>query len=134
MKKEGTMSKGLRLTFLVHAVVAVLSGLLLLVIPGRFLLFIGWAPIDPIASRLLGAALLALAWSSFRGWRAVEWGQVAILVELEVVFTVLACVGLLRHLLFGWWPLVPWLVFAVFALFAAAWIFSLARGRAQKTR
>ena len=94
------MSKALKSTFLVHAVFAALGGAVLLLIPGRFLVWLGWAPIDPIISRLFGAALLALAWSSFQGWRAREWGQVAILVQLEAVFTVLACVGLLRHLLF----------------------------------
>jgi len=123
------VSKGLRLTFLIHVVVCVIAGLFLFLIPGRFLLFVGWAPIDPIASRLLGAVMLALAWGSFRGWRAREWAEVEILVELEVIFTVLACVGLLRHLLFGWWPWMPWLIFALFALFAVAWIVFLVQGK-----
>jgi len=73
--------------------------------------------------------MLALAWGSFRGWRAREWAEVEILVELEVIFTVLACVGLLRHLLFGWWPWMPWLIFALFALFAVAWIVFLVQGK-----
>ena len=123
------MSKALKTTFLVHAVVAALAGALLLLIPGRFLQALGWAPIDPILSRLLGAAFLALAWSSFRGWRASEWAQVAILVELEAVFTVLGCVGLLRHLLFSRYPLMVWLVFALFLAFAIAWLVFLLRGR-----
>jgi hypothetical protein len=123
------MSKALKTTFLVHAVVAALAGLLLLLIPGRFLQALGWAPIDPILSRLLGAAFLALAWSSFRGWRASEWAQVAILVELEAAFTVLGCVGLLRHLLFSRYPLMVWLVFAVLLVFAIAWLVFLLRGR-----
>jgi hypothetical protein len=125
------MSKALRTTFVVHATVAVVFGALMLFIPGRFLKALGWVPIDPIISRLLGAALLALAWSSFRGWRASEWAEVAILVELEAAFTVLACVGLLRHLLFARYPLVVWLDLAVFALFAIAWGFFLVRGRAK---
>ena len=70
------MSKALKTTFLVHAIFAALGGGILLLIPGRFLLWLGWAPIDPIMSRLFGAALLALAWSSFQGWRAREWAQV----------------------------------------------------------
>jgi hypothetical protein len=123
------MSKALKVTFLVHAVVAGLAGVLLLLIPGRFLLALGWAPIDPILSRLLGAAFLALGWSSFRGWRATEWLQVAILVELEAVFTVLGCVGLLRHLLFARYPIVVWLDFVVLLAFAIAWIVLLLRGR-----
>ncbi|MGD8462614.1 MAG: hypothetical protein PVI09_01985 [Anaerolineae bacterium] len=123
------MSKALKTTFLVHALIAAASGAVLLLIPGRFLLWLGWAPIDPIMSRLLGAALLALAWSSFQGWRAREWADVATLVQAEAVFTVLACVGLLRHLLFGRWPLMVWLLFAVFAAFAVAWIVFLVRHR-----
>ena len=121
------MSKALNITFLIHAIVSVVGGLLLLIIPGRTLLFFGWAPIDPITSRLLGAALLALAWSSFRGWQATERVQVQILVELEAVFTVLACVGLLRHLLFARYLPIVWLLFAVFAVFAIAWILFLVR-------
>jgi hypothetical protein len=122
------MSKSLRTTFLVHAVVGVIFGVPMLLAPGRLLTWLRWRPIDPIISRLLGAALLALAWSSFRGWRAEDRRRVAILLEMEVVFTVLGCVGLLRHLLFGAFPLVPWMVFAIMAIFAAAWIISLVGG------
>ena len=80
-----------------------------------------------MSNRVLGAALLALAWSSFRGWMAAERARVTILVEMEAVFAVLACVGLLRHLLFGRWPLVPWLALALFLAFALAWIYFLVR-------
>lgn len=116
------MSKRLKLTFLTHAIIAAVPGLLLLTIPGRFLLALGWAPIDPVLSRVLGAAFLALAWSSIRAWQANGWGAVHTLVELELAFTTLACIGLLRHLLFARWPLMVWLLFAVFAGYAAAWL------------
>jgi hypothetical protein len=122
-----TMPKAMRTTFLIHALVCVVGGLLLLIIPGRTLLALGWAPIDPILGRVLGAALLALGWSSFRGWQATEWAQVRVVVELEAVFSALACVGLLRHLLFAHWPLTVWLLFAVFFLFALAWTVFLVR-------
>jgi hypothetical protein len=117
-----TMPKALKTTFLIHAVVSVVGGLLLLAIPGRTLQFFGWAPVDPILSRVLGAALVALGWSSFRGWQATERAQVQVVVELEAAFTALACVGLLRHLLFSRYPLMVWLLFAVFFIFAVAWI------------
>jgi hypothetical protein len=121
------MSSALRITFLIHTVVSLVFGALLLLIPGRFLQLLDWAPIDPIGSRLLGAALLALAWSSFRGWLATERKQVRIVIEMEAVFTVLACVGLLRHLLFARYPIVPWVVLAVFLIFAVAWTLFLVR-------
>jgi len=119
------MSKALKFTFLIHAVVALILGALLLIIPGRFLGWVGWTPVEPIINRVLGAALLALAWSSFRGWLATERAQVAILVEMEAAFTVLGCIGVLRHLLFERYPAMVWIVFAILALFAIAWIASL---------
>jgi len=115
------MSKLIKGTFLVHMVVAFLVGAPLLVIPGRFLGWVNWAPVDPILTRILGAALLALAWSSFRGWRATEKRQVAILIEAGAVFTIFGCVGLLRHLVTAHYPIQPWLVFGVLAAFAVAW-------------
>jgi hypothetical protein len=119
------MSKSLRVIFLIHAIVSAVLGLLFLVIPGRFLGVFGWAPIDPIMSRLLGAALLALAWGSYRGSRAAERAQVAILVELEAVFCVLACAGLLRHLLVAGYPWYAWLLLAGFAAWAIVWVYEL---------
>ena len=121
------MSKMLKYTFLVHGVVGAICGALLLIIPGRLLQGIGWSPIDPIISRILGAALLALAWSSFRGWQATDRARVAIVVETEAVFTVLGCLGLLRHLAFAHYPATVWGMFIVLALFAVAWITSLAK-------
>jgi hypothetical protein len=119
------MSRSLRTLFLIHAVVGVIFGVPMLIAPGRLLMFLRWWPIDPIISRLLGAALLALAWSSFRGWRTDDRARVALLLEMEAVYTVLGCVGLLRHLLFGSFPFVPWAVFAILAAFAVAWIAAL---------
>jgi hypothetical protein len=128
------MSKALKYLFLVHALVAALIGVLLLVIPGRFLGWINWTPIEPIANRLFGAALLGLSWSSFRGWQASEWAQVAVLVEMEAVFCTLACVGVGRHLLVAPYPAVVWVTFAVLLVFAVAWIaFLTAKRREGRT-
>jgi len=126
------MSRSLKVIFLIHAVVSTVLGVLFLVIPGRFLGLFGWAPIDPIISRLLGAALLALAWGSYRGSRAAERAQVAILVELEAVFCVLASIGLLRHLLVAGYPWYAWLLLAGFAGWAIVWVYELiALGRSR---
>jgi hypothetical protein len=121
------MSRGLRMLFLVHMAVALVFGVPLLLIPGRMLQWLNWAPIDPVVSRVLGAALLALGWSSFRGWQLMGKRDVRLLVEMEAAFTGLACVGMGRHLFFASYPLFPWLVFALFLLFFLAWTFFLVR-------
>lgn len=116
------MSKALKYTFLIHAIVALVFGAPLLLAPGRFLGMFGWQPIDPLLSRLLGAAMLALAWGSWRGWQATERAHVKTLVELEAVYTVLGSAGLLRHLLIAGYPWYVWMIFVILAIFAVAWI------------
>ncbi len=121
------MSQSLRITFILHTIVSFVFGLALLIIPGRFLNLFGWAPIDPLISRMLGAALLGLGWGSYRGWRANTWDEVEFLLQVEAAFTVLASVGMLRHLLIASWPWYVWMVFAFYAIFAVSWVYHLVR-------
>jgi len=128
------MTRSTRITFGVHWIVALLLGLPLLIAPGRFFDLIEWAPTRPeavaalpLVSRMFGAVLIGLAWGSFRSWRASTWEQVAFIVELEIIFTVLAAVGLLRHLLFDDYPWTVWATTALLVLFALAWIIAYIR-------
>jgi hypothetical protein len=123
------MSKALKITFAIHAVVALLIGLPLLAAPGRFLGLFHWAPIDPLLTRLLGAALLALAWSSYCGFRTTESNLQVALIQVEVIFTVLGVLGLLRHLLVAWFPWIVWTIFCVLAAFGIVWLFFLWKKR-----
>jgi hypothetical protein len=116
------ISKGLKTTFLIHAVVGLIFGLPMLIVPGRFARLINWSPIDPVVNRLLGAAFLALAVSSWRAYKSATWEKVEIKVEIEIVFTVLGVVGLLRHLLFLTTPAFAWVNLVILAAFAVAWI------------
>jgi hypothetical protein len=109
---DKSISKGLRSTFLVHMIIAAVCGAALLLVPGRTLSLVGWVPswvqlpesdlsvpgttfVDPVITRVLGAALLAMAFSSYRSWRAHQWGAVALLVQLEVTFCVLGALVIL---------------------------------------
>ncbi len=121
------MSKLLKTTFLVHAVLSGVLGLVMLTVPGRFLQMIGWGPIDPILSRILGAALLALAWGDYRGWRGADQVTQTLIVQMQLVFAALAGLGVLRHLLVARWPVMVWLLFAGCVVFAALWAIALWR-------
>jgi len=145
---ENTISKGLRNTFLVHTIVSAVLGLGLYVIPGRILVMLGWVPetyevtvggtsvsapgtllVDPVITRVLGAALLALAFASFLGWRAKQYQEVSILVQLELVFCVLALVAfLVRIVTLGLaLPVIGWVVIIILLGFAVAWALALRR-------
>ena len=115
------MPRWLRVTFLIHAILSLLIGAALLIVPGHALALVNWLPNDPLMTRLVGAALLALAWSSFRGWKASDYAQVAILVEAEAIFTTLGALGLLRHLVKAWYPPIGWVTFGLLAVFAVVW-------------
>lgn len=121
------MSKLLRTTFLVHAVVAVVLGVALLAAPGRWLGLFGWAPVDPLISRLLGAALLGLAWGSIRCFRASERKEVAVLMEVNAAFCVLGCAGILRQIWGYDYPYYVWILLVILAAFAVLWVIELIR-------
>ncbi len=127
------MSKALSYTFVLYLVVATIFGVPLVLFPGAFLAFFGWAPVDPLLSRVLGAALLAHAWSCFRALRGADPSAIAIVLEMQLIFAVLSGIGLLRHLLIADYPLTVWLVLALFTIFAVAWTALLVAQAKQRT-
>ena len=125
-------------------ILALVFGGLLYLIPGRTLIGLGWVPaqvglpeselripggtfVDPVITRIVGAALLALAYSSFRGWRAARRQDVHFLLQLEAVFCVLSVGAFLAGLLL--WeramPTIGWVFASLFAVFGAAWLWAI---------
>ena len=134
------ISSRLKFTFLLHALVSAVLGAALWLVPGRALTVLGWVDefvmlpdsnlsipgqtfVDPLVSRLLGAALLALAFSSLFGWLAKNWTQVALLVQTEAVFCLLGVLAILAVAVTGEreMRLIAWLDLGLLALFGAAW-------------
>lgn len=136
---DSPISNRLRITFLAHWIISAILGAALWIVPARTLILLGWVGevqlpksditvsgdifVDPFLTRLLGAALLALALSSFLGWRAKSWGQVAFLVQQEALFCVLGVVAFFYVLIRGYRaiPLIGWAVMILLAVFAIAW-------------
>jgi hypothetical protein len=93
----------------------------LLIIPEQFLTFLKWGSIDPLASRLVGAALLGIGFGAFVNRKASSNAYVAML-NMKIIWSVSAIVGLLISLISGG-PIFGWVVVIIFAGFAAVWIF-----------
>ena len=117
------MSKGLKLTFLIHAIVATLFGIGLFLVPGTFGRAVNWSPIDPTMARMFGGALLAFAAGSKLAYSATSWEQVRILVGAEVALTVLGVVGTLYSLLMEGAPAFAWVPFCLYVVFAILWTY-----------
>ena len=141
------ISSFLRSTFLVHLIIGVLLGVFLFLIPGRFLTFLGWVPegveildteltvpgstfVDPIITRLLGSAILALTISSFLGWRASTWGQVSLIVQTELAYSLLGSVALFSafFLLERPMPIIGYVILVTLLAFGAAWAWAYRQG------
>jgi hypothetical protein len=125
------MSRGLKITFLIHAIVALVFGLVLYVKPGLWANMVNWVPYDANMTRVYGAALLALAVSSWFGYRATRWDEVRILVLMEIALTVLSTVGGLWGLLFRGSPAFGWVSVLIWVVFAVAWIYFYVNRPAQ---
>ena len=84
----------LRRWFVAHFVVDVFLGIPLLLAPGLVLSRLGWTTIDGAASRLVGAAFLAIGASS---WfcRGASVEVVKAMLDLKLVWSLVAIVGLL---------------------------------------
>ena len=120
------MSSLLKITFILNAILSILVGAPLLLVPGRFLGIFGWGPVEPLISRLLGAALLAFAWMSFRYLRANDSRQAIFAVEAELIFYFLGSLGFARHLFQPvWYPSMVWIVFFILAGGALLWLINL---------
>jgi hypothetical protein len=146
------LPRGLQVTFLVHAVLSLVLGLALMLVPGRSLSVLGWVQVwvqlpnsdlsipgqtfvDPLITRLLGASLLALAYLSFRCWaKAAQMAKEArLVVEFEAVYCALSIIAILIALLTMQRSagMIVWACLLVYAAFFAAWGLYWQAGRKQ---
>ncbi len=117
------ISAGFKTLFLVHFIAALIFGLPLLLVPAAFMGILGVSLTEPETFRLVGAAVLSFGASSWYTYKAAEWEKVKIVVQTEIVWTVLAVLTILYGLLFAGIPSAYWLNAAIMAGFAAAFIY-----------
>src|SRR5260221_12214758 len=92
------ITSSLRVWFRVHSAIDVVCAIPLLLFPARMLGLLGWASIDPVASRLCGAALLGIGSASvlvdrhgLAGYRALL--NLKVVWSLAAVFACVAGIG-----------------------------------------
>jgi hypothetical protein len=117
------ISSGLKTLFLVHFIVGLVFGLAFVLIPKIFMGLFGMSVPDVEPYRLVGAAVLAFTASSWYCYQAAVWEKVKIVVQAEIVWTVLATLVLLYGLLFAGQPSALWINTIIMAVFAAAFIY-----------
>jgi hypothetical protein len=117
----------LRTWFLVHAAVDVVLAAPLLFAPELTLARLGWTAVDPIATRLVGAALLAIGAQSYFG-RDAGSDVYRAMLRLKVIWSFAAAAGLFVGIGSGA-PPAAWAFLSLFILFAGVWLHHLIRFR-----
>lgn len=83
----------LRTWFVVHAVLDLVCGVPLLLCPELVLPHLGWASVDPVMTRLVGAALLAIGAQAWRS-RGAGVEVYRALLGLNVVWSAMVILGM----------------------------------------
>ena len=124
---EKQIPNGLKITFLVHLIVAVIFGVGFLLIPEMLTEMLGARTIEPSTFRLVGAALLAFGVSSWLAYRQPVWEKVKIVVQLEIVWTILGVLATLWGLMFEGLPAADWMNVLILGAFALAFTYFYSR-------
>jgi hypothetical protein len=117
---DTNISSGLRITFLAHFIVALIFGLAFLLLPGQTGSLYGMQIPQADIYRLLGAALLGYAASSWLCYQESNWESVRIVVFTEILWTLLGTLVMLNALLLSGFPALGWINALIFAAFCAA--------------
>jgi hypothetical protein len=117
------IASGLKTTFLVHLVVGGVFGLAYLLIPEQFMSLFNWPIKDVFIARMMGAAVIGIASTSWFAYKQTGWENIKIVVQMEIVYTVLGTLVTLWGLLFAGIPVAGWLNAVILACFAAAFTY-----------
>jgi len=114
------LTQGLKTTFLIHFIVALLFGLGFLLIPNLLGNWYGLKVQDWTGYRLLGGALLGFGVSSWLCYKANSLESIRIVVVMEIVWPILGALVIIYALLFAGYPALAWINAVIFAAFAIA--------------
>jgi hypothetical protein len=114
-----SIPQGLRTWFVIHFAVDMLFGIPLLFFPHRALGIVGWNHIDPVTSRLVGAALLGIGGESLLG-RNVGLETFQAMLNLKIIWAAGAVLGIALGIRDGA-TTITWGILGIFALFLGIW-------------
>jgi len=119
---EKQIPYGLKITFLVHLIAGIIFGLGQLLIPEIMMGMISFFIQEPTISmfRMVGAAVLGFTTSSWFGYKETLWDRVKIVVQAEIVWTILATLTMLWALIFVGLPTALWMNAVIMGAFAVA--------------
>lgn len=132
MNSENNTSvpNGLRRWFVVHFVADMLFAIPMFFIPIRFFTLLGWRIVDPIATRMVAAALFGIGIESLLS-RNASRDSFKTMLSLKIIWSSAAVIGLAMGLISGLFSIISVGVtlLMVFILFNVLWVYWFLRLR-----
>jgi amino acid transporter len=128
---EKQILPGLKLTFLIHSILAMIVGLIFAVVPQFWGMLFGQSIAEVGVYRVLGVAILAFGASSWWAYREHLWERVKILAEMEIVWTILGALITVYALMFDAMIFAGWVMALTLAVFAVAFAYFYVRESAS---
>jgi hypothetical protein len=117
--KSGEVPASLRSWFVVHFVADILFAIPMIVAPTFTLTLFGWPSVDPVTTRLVGAALIGIGGQSLLG-RNEDISVYRAMLSLKCLWSGAAVLGLVVSIAQGA-PVMTWAFLAIFVTFALIW-------------
>lgn len=118
---EKEVPKSLRTWFVVHFALDFIFAVPLLLVPEQIMPLFGWASVDPVTSRLVGAALMGIGVESLLGRNAsLETYQA--MLNLKIIWSSSAIIGIGLGLAAGA-PAAAWAFLGIFVFFWGVWAY-----------
>ena len=111
----------LRTWFVIHFVMDMLTGIPLLFFPEAVMPLLGWTTVDPIATRVVGAALMGIGIESYLG-RNASIEVFRAMLNLKVIWSSSAILGIGLGIWKGG-PTAGWLFMGIFVIFWVVWVY-----------
>ena len=111
----------LRKLFVFHFIVDYLVAVPLMLAPERSMALMGWAISDPVATRLVAAALLGIGGISFIA-RNADVHTYRHMLTMKLLWSSMAVLGLVLSLV-GGAPIATWLFLVIFTIFFGVWLY-----------
>ena len=130
LMKSNRAPASLSFWFFIHFLADVLIAIPLMVVPSWFLSLLGWQTVDPVAARLVAAALFGIGIESLL-MRKASLDRFPPVLTLKIIWSVAAIVGFVWSLIEGVHgnPWSVWAFLGIFVAFNTLWVWWLFRIR-----
>lgn len=114
----------LRAWFVIHFIVDIVFAIPLFLFPREFLGLLNWRSVDPLAARLVAAALLGIGIESYLG-RNADAESFRNFLNLKIIWSAAATIGILASMIQSGHPSLPaeWLLLVTFLAFNVLWVY-----------